>query len=70
MAGRNDLVAVRISERESVAIDRRVQELRRSGNKKATRSTVAYEMMRRGSLDDLVAIYNAPDASQKSQNNV
>ena len=55
--GRSKLVGIRVTAYERAAIARRVDELRAGGNLEASQSSVGYDLMQRGGLEELVAFY-------------
>jgi hypothetical protein len=62
--GRTKLVGVKITPDESSALDWRAAQLRASGRRGATRSTILYEMAQRGNLRSLVVSYLAAQSSE------
>jgi len=60
--GRTQLVGVKVTPEESLALDWQVQQDRAAG-RDATRSTLLYEMALRGNLRQLVNSYRASNSS-------
>jgi hypothetical protein len=66
--GRNDLVGVRITRRESEALARRVSDLKAEGRAGITKSKLAYDFMQNGGLKELVTFYFGSGGEVNPQN--